>query len=324
TVAPAAVLVGVRRVDWVRRSGWRRLAGGGVVAGATAVAVLAVYLAVGKPRLSGDAVEWTRRWHQATGVAAEEAWSAAPGYVAGHYGGMATFFLATAWLALAVGGRRRLSRGSALAAVGYFAVVVALVVNATSWKLPGSTLLFPDRAGLFLLPLAVALGAAVVTFWRGAFRRSSWVTVAFVSLLLAMAGFHHYRGYQKISRMQSVTPAEWQALRWAAENLDPKSTLVGAPYRSFGSYLPGVSGIACTGWHLHHAVADEKAAMLAARPVTHVIRFAESNPAAALPGNRLKRLASAASGRVVYQGPDFAVVELHQPTSLQPQLADSR
>ncbi|MGL4464511.1 MAG: hypothetical protein ACRC1K_20355, partial [Planctomycetia bacterium] len=53
TVAPAAVLVGVRRVDWVRRSGWRRLAGGGVVAGATAVAVLAVYLAVGKPRLSG-------------------------------------------------------------------------------------------------------------------------------------------------------------------------------------------------------------------------------------------------------------------------------
>ncbi len=89
--------------------------------------------------------------------------------------------------------------------------------------------------------------------------------------LLALAGWHHYRFYQKTAFRPEITADEWRALCWARENLNPAADFVATMYGTSGAYLPGVAGLPVTRWHAHPVDQLPAAQRQAAtRRITHV------------------------------------------------------
>ena len=61
----------------------------------------------------------------------------------------------------------------------------------------------------------------------------------------------------------------WQALNWAGDHLDPRSTLLASSNGNVSDYIPCVAGLAATRMHLHHLALDARAEKALNQPPTH-------------------------------------------------------
>lgn len=298
-VAPVALIVALVR-SRCRKQGLLTLSAAAVVA----CMMLAAYRVFGHVAVSDADLAWTRDWQQ--GYAPKmQGWTAvfmALNYLRSQAGSM------TIWVGLLAIGmlcwRRQQRSVAALAAIAL--LLAMLIINVHYWTLPLSMLLYPERVaywGTPLAALAIALGLRTVPG-----RQRSLLATLVVTGLLCPAGVRHWSGYQQVAVHPQVTRAAWQALDWAAHHLDAEHDYVASAYSSAGSYLPGVAGIATSGWHAHHFIMEEAQAVLQTRPVTHV--FVLHGP---LP-----------PGEVVYHNADAAIIRIPSSASTAAKGAPSR
>jgi hypothetical protein len=167
--------------------------------------------------------------------------------------------------------------------------------------LPGSLLLYPERVVYWVAPL-VALTLALA--WRAlpeTWTRRQDLRWTLVVLLLVMATGRHLHSYQRIAWQPETSRQDWEALCWAATHLDPRTDFVWAGYKSTGSYLPAVAGVACTGWHVHHFALPDWEARFKDRPVTYL--FLEHDQPQ--PAN--------ISGEVVFRNSAVTIIRVRPP-----------
>src|SRR5262249_8411995 len=127
------------------------------------------------------------------------------------------------WTGLGAAGMLLLrGRFRALALIGGAALLLGVVVaNSRLWVLPLSLVLYPERAVYWVTPLtAVALALAWQSLAPG-FRRSALVRAVVLSLLVCFGSAAHLRHFQRPATLPAITRAEWDALGWAHNNLDP-------------------------------------------------------------------------------------------------------
>ena len=233
---------------------------------AIAALILTVYLAVGRVVISGAALDWVRDW-QARYAPKNEGrlalFSGLPYIWRTEKNALRAGLLAAGVLLV----RRRYYPVIALAASTF--VFSLLIVNSKHWLLPLSVLLYPERVVYWTAPLsAVAMALAWQSLPAGARRLlATRLLVAGVLALIAFAG--HVQSFQRTAFRPKISQAQWQALLWAAENLDREHDYVSAAYNSAGSYLPAVAGIATTGWHLHLLALEDAKIVLRDRVPTH-------------------------------------------------------
>ena len=272
---PLVLVAGIARV---RR--WRPVLAGSAIAGAVGIAVLGAYLTFGRTGADSAAREWTREYQNGfapkgeglnllkSAVADIVRWSgdeAAIGCCLGIAGLLA---------------RRRWREAGALT-LGVLSIL-AVVVNSARWILPGSMALYPERAPYLVNALsALALALAWRALPHGSRRRRR--TWAVLLLILVAASLPKYWGrYQKTALVvarplagpnrlshPAVGGAEYEALLWCRDHLDPTRDVVRADYNSAGSYLPAVAGIATTGWHIHCFILPFQKPFFAGRPPTY-------------------------------------------------------
>lgn len=284
-VAPVVLIVAVAR-SRCRRQGLLTL----MAAAPVACLILAAYRTFGQTAVSDADLAWTRAWQQ--GYAPKmQGWSAvflALNYMRSQAGTL------TIWVALPALGILCWCRHvrSVLALTALAVLLAMLIINVHYWTLPLSMLLYPERVVYWATPLA-ALAIALALRTVPVRRRSVLATLVVVGLLYP-ASVRHRSGYQDVAVHPLVTRAAWEALDWAAHHLHPERDYVSSEYYSAGSYLPGVAGVATSGWHAHHFILEEAKAVLGARPVTHV--FVERGP---LP-----------PGEVVFRNADAAIIRI--------------
>jgi hypothetical protein len=150
------------------------------------------------------------------------------------------FYAAAAGLGfLLVRGRRRAAGVVVLA----LAAICLVIVNCRYWFLPGSALLYPERAAYWGPPLAaLCLGLALRAAPRGG-RGWRLAATGAGAALLVIAAARHVQYFQRIALGPAISDPAWSALKWAGSGLDPMRTLVHAAYDGAGSYLPAVAGV---------------------------------------------------------------------------------
>jgi hypothetical protein len=294
--APLAVIVGLK-MSRQRRAALVTL---GLSAGVAIVPLIA-YVVVSGTHVSEENVEWTRNF-QKDYAPAGEGWAllrSVPYYVrrgagnAGVLGGVLASFVLLwhrRWAALAV-----LLAGTIL--------LCLLVANSRVWLLPMSMLLYPERVIYWATPLAAVAMALAWQALTPQVRRSRIVQVAVVGILVIFGIASHIHGYQRMALCPVVTELEWEALCWAEENLDRTRDFVDAPYKTAGSYLPAVSGVGVSGWHIHHFSLDEVRKYIYPRQATYqfVIRGHETPHPKPTPDN------------VVFANRDVVILRLGAP-----------
>jgi hypothetical protein len=277
--APMALLLAIKSRRW-----WWAALKPLAASAAIAFLILTVYLAVGRVVISGAALDWVRDW-QARYAPPNE--------------GPLAFFLGLPYIwrtegsALKVGllaagvlmVRKRYYPVIALAALTF--VLSILIANSKHWLLPLSALLYPERVVYWMAPMsAVAMALAWQSLPAVARRLlTTRLLVAAVLALIAFAG--HIESFQRTAFRPKISQPQWQALLWAAENLDREHDYVSAAYNSAGSYLPAVAGIATTGWHLHLLALEDAKIVLRDRVPTHrfLVRSVERTDPDLSPGD---------------------------------------
>jgi len=311
---PAAALTGAlcsRR----RRAGLAACLAGAAVA----AVVLGAYVLTAHPTLTADAKAWIHDWQRLHGPDGE-GWSlvaAVAPYVA-----RATdenlFYLGAAALAfLLARGRWRPAALLLLAT----ATVAAIIVNHESWLLPGSPLLYPERA-LYWTP--VIAGACVALAWRALparVRSDRRVMLACAAVLFAWSFARHMEYYQKVAREKVISEPAWRALLWARENLRGRGAVVADAYNTAGAYLPAVAEVAATQYHLHVDQICPRQPLPPPRTPTHVFYMDPwaTNQKSLKPWQyepdrqKLAELIARRAGRVVFDAGGVRIYELPQP-----------
>ncbi len=239
-----------------------------------ALLVVAVYFAVGRVVISGAALDWVRDW-QARYAPRNEGWlalfSGLP-YIRQTEGNAFRAGLLAAGVLLI---RRRYYPVIAVAASTL--VLSLLIANSKHWLLPLSALLYPERVVYWTAPLSAVAMALAWQSLSTKVRRSPMGRLIVPGVLALIAFGSQVQNFQRSAFRPTITRPQWQALLWAAENLDREHDYVSASYNSTGSYLPAVAGIATTGWHLHFLALEDARIALRDRVPTHrfLVRGAE-------------------------------------------------
>ena len=136
------------------------------------------------------------------------------------------------------------------------ALLVLAIANSRFLALPGTSLLYPGRISAWGSPLAaVALAFA----WKslGSARGLRFGLALPVAIfLVALSADRHVRAYQVHACSPEISLETWQALNWAGDHLDPRSTLLARLERKRQRLHPvRVAGLAATRMHLHHLAA---------------------------------------------------------------------
>jgi len=162
------------------------------------------------------------------------------------------------------------------------AMLLLVCANSRHWWLPASEALYPERAAYVVDALAaLALGCAWAGLpaWSRAYRLG-W-SIAAAVLVVASIPYtidRYQRTVWQVGRpiepkhpvsFPLVQAEEYAALAWCRDHLDPRTDVVEVPYNAPGSYLPAVSGIACTGWHVHCLLLPKQGEFFQRRPITH-------------------------------------------------------
>jgi|GEM_PF-5132351 len=241
-----------------------------LLAGATASAFLGIYLMIGQVRMTASAKEWTL--HHILDDCPK------PGtplrlllnsfdYLA-LYGENIFIWLGLASAAyLAATGRWR-------TALGILASVFALVfilANARWQILPGTTLLYPNRAVYWAGPItAIATALAWRQLRTQYFHRDIARTgLAIGIVLLTFTAIQHVNQYQKLASNPVIRREGWEALKWAEGNLQGSGAFVIATPHDVGSQLPVCAGVPTNAWHIHHIAMEPWNAIQKEKPFTH-------------------------------------------------------
>jgi hypothetical protein len=291
-VAPVSLAVGLAMVRRRHRA-MRSLA----VAGAVAGFVLLAYRAFGQAQVGQEEIDWVRASHAnyvPTGEGWELLWSV-PSYIKTTAGSVGVWPGGLAAVVLLIRGWFRAAAALAVA----FVLLCFVVADSRFWVLPMSILLYPDRAVYWATPLA-AVGMAMA--WRSlgsGVRGLVFLRVMLLGILIPAAGLKHVQCFQRDAMAATVSRAEWGALVWSAKNLNAKTDLVESTYKTAGSYLPAVAGIATTGWHMHFFALQEIPVVMRNRPVTHMfVRQQVETPA------------DFSAGQVVFQNSEVTILHL--------------
>jgi hypothetical protein len=291
-VAPVPLLVGLATA---RRR--QRAVGSLAVAAAVASFVLLAYRAFGRAQVGQEEIDWVRASY-ANFFPTEDGWQllrVVPAYIKTNAGSVGVWPGVVAVVVLLIRGWFR----AAAALAGAFVLLCCVVADARFWVLPMSILLYPERAVYWATPLAAV---AMTLAWRSlgsGVRGLVSLRVALLGILIPAAGLKHVQGFQRDAIAATVSRAEWSALLWSAANLNAKSDLVESSYKTAGSYLPAVAGIATTGWHMHFFALQEIPVVMRNRPVTHVFVRQKDGTRADL-----------SAGQVVFQNSEVAIVRL--------------
>ena len=266
------------------------------LAGLCAGVFLVIYRMSGSLDVQQREMDLTRAFVQvnAPRESGWRAWLSAMAYVRKDSG---TLIVLAGWLACGVLALIQQWRSSLLLTAAWLALAT-VVANARWYSLPGSFLLYPDRAIYWSAPLsAVALSLC----WRNLspmLQLTSRPKIAALFLLLA-SGYFHNQFYQKIVREEFMDRDAYEALVWARDHLQPDKHFVNAPYNTPGSFLPAVAQIGCTGSHNHHFLVQQIHEAHVRRTCTHCFLC-----------NETQNEASALGGKIVFHNGRITIVEL--------------
>jgi hypothetical protein len=252
-----------------------------LVSGLLAAAFLAVYRGAGPIDVQGREMDWTHAWQQESAPLGDAAWLGAFDYVRKDSGSV---IVLAGWAACGVLAMHRQWLAALLIGSAWLALAT-VVANSHWWVLPGSFLLYPERAIYWVAPLS-AVGVALA--WRASPFKTLLSPGAGVSVvLLGLAALQHNLYYQKVARSEYIGADGWEALVWARQNLQPTRDFVQAPYNTTGSFLPAVAQVACSGAHHHHFLERQAQAMCQRRTITHVLVDQARSPSSALPAGKV-------------------------------------
>ena len=236
--------------------------------------VVMAYMLVGQPTMTEADLVWQRNW-QAKFIPQGEGWellAGIPDYISFHTGDFAFSLIFVACIVLLATRQWRML----LAATSTFGLITLLVINSKYWLIPGSSIICPLRT-IYFLPVmtAVAFGWA----WIGInerIRLNPNVGRFLGILLFIIALTQNFPFFQRQAVRPMISRQDYQALKWAEQNLDPKRDYVQSPYNTAGSYLPSVAGIASTGWHMHLTNIAEHDQMMRQRRITYIFEAGSS------------------------------------------------
>lgn len=267
------------------RSKWATVRGLAWSAAAAAL-LLVAYRCVGTVEVDANALAGTHVWQQESAPLGEHAWLSAIAFIRKDAG---TVIVLAGWAACGVLALRRQWLAAAMLTSAWLTMTI-VVANSRWWVLPGSFLLYPERAIYWAAPLS-AVGLALA--WRALVspQREQGIARPKVILclgLLGLAGYQQNQFYQKIVREDFVNADGWEALVWAKTHLEPAHDFVRTPYNSTGSFLPAIAQVGCTGAHHHHFIARHVRQSQQRRTVTHVLVDERLAPGADLPAGAVE------------------------------------
>jgi len=238
------------------------------LAGSTAGAFILAYLAIGQVKMTPAAKAWTLNH------ILEDCPKPAEGvkYLQNSFDYLALYgnnlFI---WIGLAASvfllvRRRWLPSVGVLVSLGTLTLIMA---NGRWQFLPGTTLLYPNRAVYWVGPIT-AIAAAVA--WREWYamiptRATLHTGLAVGFVLLGLTAVQHVNQYQKLASSPVVRLDGWNALKWAEANL-PGAFIHATPH-NVGSQLPVCAGVPTDAWHIHHIAMEEWEEIQRRTPFTH-------------------------------------------------------
>jgi hypothetical protein len=175
------------------------------------------------------------------------------------------------WIGLAAG-VFLLIRRRWLPAVGilFSLAMLTLIMANGRWQfLPGTTLLYPNRAVYWIGPITAIAAAFAWREWSALIptRGTLNTGLAIGIVLLGLTAVQHVNQYQKLASSPVVQLEGWQALKWAGANLS--GAFVHATPHNVGSQLPVCAGVPTDAWHIHHIAMEEWEAIQRRMPFTH-------------------------------------------------------
>lgn len=137
----------------------------------------------------------------------------------------------------------------------FIGLLSGLIMNSGYWVIPGSFLLYPERAVFYMIvPLAYYIG--LVGSW-GAARLAGYSqrwritgTVALAVLVLGLGFAKSYDYYLKNGLRREYTKNHLAAFAWINANL-PGQAVFRSQYDGHGVWLPAMTGRPTSGIHLH-------------------------------------------------------------------------
>jgi hypothetical protein len=249
-----------------RKASLKQLALSGAVGGA----FLLAYLAIGRVKMTPAAKAWTLDHiledspKPATGV---KFLQNSFDYLA-LYGNNLFIWIGLAACAFLLVRRRWLAAAGVLASLGMLTLIMA---NGRWQILPGTTLLYPNRAVFWVGPVTAFAAAFAWREWydaiptRGTLYTGSTVGV----VLLGLTAMQHYNQYQLLASNPTVRLEGWQALKWAEANLAGRGALVHGTMHNVASQLPVCAAVPTDAWHIHHMAVEDWDAIRNRTPFTH-------------------------------------------------------
>jgi hypothetical protein len=268
------------------------------LAGVVGVSVIGVYLAVGQVRMSESAKEWTRH-HIAEDAPKPgntvQLLSNSFDYLAIYGNNIFIWLGIGSCVLLAIFGRWRIAAGILISLM----VLVLIMANAHWQILPGTALLYPNRAVYWVGPITAVAAAQLWRVLRVKYPQPEMLRtgVGIGIALLAITALQHVNQYQIMICNPVIQRDGWDALKWVEQNLRSPQTFVHATPHNVGSQLPVCAGVATDAWHIHHMAMDEWETIRLRKPITHTLVIRGLDP---LPEK----------GRIIYENPTVVIFDL--------------
>jgi hypothetical protein len=234
------------------------------------ILVLAFYLGHGQFNMSQAEVDWSLQHMRGDAPQAADNPSlllVSLSYLVRYSGSIMACIAAAAWIILCLLRYWRI----ALALLACLGLLVVALANSQWLVLPGSMMLYPDRAVYWGGPLAAVTMALA---WHALRMKIPTFDTAHVGqvvslILLTLAFSQHLPQYQRFVGNPPVNHDGWKALCWARTHLKADETYIAATYGSVGSFLPACAGLATSAWQIHHCAMEETQALLQQMSPTH-------------------------------------------------------